>query len=715
MNAAVPHQAIYRRWRAQTFGEIVGQEAVVETLRNAVRTDRVAHAILFVGPRGTGKTSLARILAKALNCTDLRDGDACDACPSCVAIREGMTLDLVEIDAASNRGIDAVRELRERLPYPPGELKRKVYILDEAHQITKDAWNALLKSLEEPPDFVTFMFASTEPSGFPAAILSRLQRYDVRRLTVPEIEGKLARILEADGRTADPAAVRLIARLAAGGMRDAESMLDQLLSSAPDTIDERRVRDLLGLADAEAVDGFVEALVAGDAATGIALLDGLEERGRDARTLLDQAIDAIRSRLVEGLTTGDGAGTPALAAAARRLAAIDPDRAGVGGLRLQLELALFANAGTAVGGRAALDPSVSTTPTSNVARPPVQQAVATTSGPASPRPEPVRTTSPERSKEATAPAATDPTPDPVLAETAPSPSPTRSKADAQAGAPAPPPSDPAGPPDVARAGPTERDAPDAPDAQPSPVAAKAAGTQAAGEVEPAAAAAEPIEPIEPPATESVAAAAAEPIEPGAAETVAAPEPVAPAASPAGDGLAALLAAWPEVVARLSADPPTKPLIHACRPVAVDGAIVTLGFPEEQAFLKDAIERRRAKIEAGIGEALGREVTVRCVVANIEVAPPPEPNPRAPSSWPRRTGSSATTWSTSPRSTDDCTPPVASARLTTDDAQPRSDARWAWPTCSGWRSRCSRRCCGSRPSSSRRSSTARPAAASSRPR
>ena len=136
VTAPVPHQAIYRRWRAQTFREIVGQEAVVETLRNAVRTDRVSHAVLFVGPRGTGKTSLARILAKALNCTNLQDGDACDACPSCVAIREGTTLDLVEIDAASNHGIDDVRNLRERLPYPPGELRRKVYILDEAHQIT---------------------------------------------------------------------------------------------------------------------------------------------------------------------------------------------------------------------------------------------------------------------------------------------------------------------------------------------------------------------------------------------------------------------------------------------------------------------------------------------------------------------------------------------------------------------------------------------------
>jgi len=185
------HQAIYRRWRAQRFAQVVGQEAVVETLRNAVRTNRVAHAILFVGPRGTGKTSLARILAKAVNCTNLQDGDPCDSCPSCASIREGRAMDLVEIDAASNRGIDAIRELRERINYAPTDLRRKVYILDEAHQITKDAWNALLKSLEEPPDFVIFMFASTHPQEFPPAILSRLQRFDVRRLTTSEIEGKL--------------------------------------------------------------------------------------------------------------------------------------------------------------------------------------------------------------------------------------------------------------------------------------------------------------------------------------------------------------------------------------------------------------------------------------------------------------------------------------------------------------------------------------------
>ncbi|MEX2011541.1 MAG: DNA polymerase III subunit gamma/tau [Chloroflexota bacterium] len=346
MTTTAPHQALYRRWRAQTFGQIVGQEAVVETLRNAVRTDRVAHAVLFVGPRGTGKTSLARILAKAVNCTDLRDGDPCDACPSCVAIREGRTMDLVEIDAASTRGIDAIRELRERINYAPSEMRRKVYILDEAHQITKDAWNALLKSLEEPPDFVVFMFASTHPQEFPPAILSRLQRYDVRRLTVPEIEGKLTRILEADGRAAEPGAVHLIARLAAGGMRDAESMLDQLLASGGDRLDESRVRDLLGLADAESVEGYIRAMVTGDAVAGISILDGLENRGRDPRVFLDQVVEAIRTALVAGLSgkAQDGPPPARLAAAARRLAAIDPSRAGIGGLRLQLELALFNDA-----------------------------------------------------------------------------------------------------------------------------------------------------------------------------------------------------------------------------------------------------------------------------------------------------------------------------------------------------------------------------------
>ena len=562
MTSTVPHQALYRRWRAQTFSQIVGQEAVVETLRNAVRLDRVGHAILFVGPRGTGKTSLARILAKAVNCTDLRDGDACDACPSCVSIREGSSLDLIEIDAASNRGIDDVRGLRERLPYPPGQLRRKVYILDEAHQITRDAWNALLKSIEEPPDFVIFMFASTEPSGFPPAILSRLQRFDVRRLTVPEIEGKLARILAADGRDADEGAVRLIARLAAGGMRDAESMLDQLLSAAPDRIEESQVRDLLGLANAEVVDAFVDILVRGDPAAGVALLDALDERGRDVRALLDQVVEAIRLELVAGLADPARArhDPAALAVVGRRIAAIDPNRAGIGGLRFQLELALFGKVEPGI-------PGVGVT--GSPARPSTPRAASAEAlVPAPPAAAPV-----DRPKAAAAPAtakrsASEP------AETAPAVDPA-SHSDAPAEAATTVSTAPTDLVTNGRSGSPPEAAP-----LPTPVAVP-----------------QPASPAEPIGSTSE-----------------------PAASPGTNtALAELLAAWPGIVAQLSAHPPTKPLVLACRPVAVDGAIVTLGFPEEQAFLKDAAERRRPAIEAGIGTVLGRPVTVRCVVANIEVA------------------------------------------------------------------------------------------------
>ena len=345
-NPGSPHQAIYRRWRAQTFAQIVGQTPVVETLRNAVRTGRVAHAILFVGPRGTGKTSLARILAKAINCTNLQDGDPCDTCPSCVAIREGRALDLVEIDAASNRGIDAIRELRERINYAPTDLKRKVYILDEAHQITKDAWNALLKSLEEPPDFVVFMFASTHPQDFPPAILSRLQRFDVRRLTTDEIEGKLARILEGDGREADPGAIRLIARLAAGGMRDAESMLDQLLASAGDGCPRRR----FAICSASpARTPSMRSLPPWSRATwrrASPCSRGSRIVAATLRAFLDQVVEVLRGGLSGGAGQPPGVDRGSHAAAdlvrvARRIGAIDPNRAGIGGLRLQLELALF--------------------------------------------------------------------------------------------------------------------------------------------------------------------------------------------------------------------------------------------------------------------------------------------------------------------------------------------------------------------------------------
>jgi DNA polymerase-3 subunit gamma/tau len=508
-----PHQAIYRRWRAQTFGQIVGQEAVVETLRNAVRTGRVSHGVLFVGPRGTGKTSLARILAKAINCTDLRDGEPCDACSSCVAIREGRTLDLFEIDAASHRGIDAIRELRERVHYPPGELARKVYILDEAHQITKDAWPVLLKTLEEPPDFVNFMFASTEPSQFPAAILSRLQRFDLRRLTVAEIAGKLRTILEGDGRSAEPDAIDLIARLAAGGMRDAESMLDQLLGSDGGVLTADRVRDVLGLVEEETVESFLAALVSGQAVAGIELLDGLEEHGRDLPAFTEQAIERLRVALVASLGRGTAGGlaevgTARLAAAARRLASIDPKHPGPGGLRLQLELALLEPGGGVMA------------PVVELARPAAPEPIAAKQE--SPKPEP-------------------PAPKPSAAGQASTPRPRS--------APKPEPSAP----------------------KPEPLAPK-------------------------------------------------PEPLAPRTRGGGPALQQLIERWPEIVEVVSKHPPTRPLIIACRPIAVDGAVVTLGFPEGQSFLRDVAERRRAILEDGVARVLGMPVTVRCVAANVEVAP-----------------------------------------------------------------------------------------------
>jgi DNA polymerase III subunit gamma/tau len=270
----VAHQALYRRWRAQTFAQIIGQDAVVETLRNAVRLDRLAHGLLFVGPRGTGKTSMARIVAKAVNCLDPRDGEPDDECEPCRAIRDGRALDVVELDAASNNRVDDMRELLPRVYTTAADLRRKVFIIDEVQRI-KEGWDVLLKTLEEPPPDVLFVFCTTNPSGIRPAVVSRLQRFLFRPLTVDEIAGKLRRILDADGRAAEPNAIELVARLAAGGMRDAESMLDQLLASADDLLTAAGVRELLGLAEAADVDAFLDALAAGDALSGLTVLDRL--------------------------------------------------------------------------------------------------------------------------------------------------------------------------------------------------------------------------------------------------------------------------------------------------------------------------------------------------------------------------------------------------------------------------------------------------------
>jgi DNA polymerase III subunit gamma/tau len=347
MPSATPHQALYRRWRAQTFEQLVGQEAVVATLRNAVRLDRLAHGFLFVGPRGTGKTSLARILAKAVNCAAPVEGEPDDRCEACVAIREGRALDVIELDAASNNTVQDMRDLVPRVYTATADLRRKVFIIDEVQRI-KEGWDVLLKTLEEPPDDVLFIFCTTNPSQIRPAVVSRLQRFTFRPLTVAQISGKLERILAEEGRSADGAAIALIAHLAAGGMRDAESMLDQLLDAGDGPLTEEAVRDLLGLADEAAVDAFVDALAGGDALGGIAVLDALERGGRDLVAFADQVVARLRTAVVarlEGAPTGlvvaDAIPPAALAGVARRVAALDANRIGAGGYRFQLELLLL--------------------------------------------------------------------------------------------------------------------------------------------------------------------------------------------------------------------------------------------------------------------------------------------------------------------------------------------------------------------------------------
>jgi len=291
--------AIYRRWRSQRFDELIGQEPIVTTLRNAVAADKIAHAYLFVGPRGTGKTSMARILAKAINCTDRgADGEPCDRCPACVSIREGRAMDVIEIDAASHGLVEDARDLVMRALTAPAELRRRVYIIDEVHMLSAHAFNALLKLVEEPPPHVVFILATTDTHKVPATVISRTQRFDFRRISVPLIVAKLTRIVAAEGAQADPEALEVIARLADGGMRDAESLLDQVLAYAGDRITPDGVRDAVGLADEAEIAVLVDAYLAGDAGAALDRIEALADVGRDMGQVAAQAEGEARRRLL---------------------------------------------------------------------------------------------------------------------------------------------------------------------------------------------------------------------------------------------------------------------------------------------------------------------------------------------------------------------------------------------------------------------------------
>jgi DNA polymerase III subunit gamma/tau len=489
---SAPHIALYRRFRAQRFTELVGQDPIVATLRHAVSGDRLAHAYLFVGPRGTGKTSTARILAKAINCTSLAaDGEPCDACPACVSIREGRALDVIEIDAASHGAVEDARDLVMRALTAPSELRKRVYIIDEVHMLSAHAFNALLKLVEEPPDHVVFILATTDTHKVPATIISRTQRYDFRRLPEATIIGKLRRIVEAERAEADDDALALIARLADGGMRDAESLLDQVLAYADGRLTESDVREAVGLADDAAIAALIDAYLAADAPAALDAVAAMADAGRDPAQVAAQAEDEARRRLLA--SASDPVAARRLAAILRALAEAAGTGAREGRARLTLELL-------------AVEPL-----------------------PAAP--------------------ATMPAPGPTPAAK-PAPGPSVAEAEPEAPAPAAEP--------VAATPP--------PDAEPEPVTT----------------------------------------------------PVAAVAGGSSVGLDEIRSSWATVVDRAS--PVIKPLLKECRPIARDGARLTLAFPEGRDFMRSNIQRRAGQIEALLTEMFGGAFAVECVASNVELEP-----------------------------------------------------------------------------------------------
>ncbi len=298
------YQVIARKWRPQTFDDVVGQDHVVRTLKNAITRQRIAHAYLFVGPRGTGKTSTARIFAKALNCTGGPKADFDVDDPACKAIADGSHLDVIEIDGASNNGVDQVRDLRETVRYAPAQGKFKIYIIDEVHMLSAAAFNALLKTLEEPPAHVKFVFATTDPQKVLPTIISRCQRFDLKPIPSELIVERLQKIALEEKIKVTDAALGCIARLADGGMRDAQSIFDQMISFCGNEIAEPDVLDVYGLVAGEKITALAGSLAAGDHRKIVAIVDECDAAGRDLVRLLIDLQALVRGALLDAIAKG---------------------------------------------------------------------------------------------------------------------------------------------------------------------------------------------------------------------------------------------------------------------------------------------------------------------------------------------------------------------------------------------------------------------------